>query len=297
MASSTQWHSLPNTNSLSLFSYESSQIPRWPKIDKALASIWAVFSRIFFGGSENIPDQIESQLTSCVIGLSPRLRSRNSINSTYLTQLVNSLSFKFQIQIHLIDSKPVSSRWVDSKSSTRVALLIVSLQRQRSYLLRLPCTKPIVMVKTSPINSMADLEPHPHVIHAPLQHGCFHIPHHWVISHWIHEIEFSYKDANHYGNCFATHVQGTLFFWRHDWIPRSRCLTGHRQKYRDQWTVFGFLSEILVLAWRNCPKPRLELARCLANAYKVRSDLVSLLRTIRSSPWRFRSPIPSHYMK
>ena len=39
--------------------------------------------------------------------------------------------------------------------------------------------------------------------------------------------------------------------------------------------------------WCSCPKPRLELTRRLANAYKVTRSQVGLIRTIRPSPWNF----------
>ena len=80
------------------------------------------------------------------------------------------------------------------------ASLIVLLRHQRidkSYLLRLPCTKPIVMFKTSPIVSIADLKTHLHVIHATLQH---------LFSHpttRISETSLSYKDVNQYGSDLA----------------------------------------------------------------------------------------------
>ena len=114
----------------SVWDYESSQIHRRClklKIDKALASVWAESTTCFqeFRDSEHIiPDQIfstyyvlqvsrsavESQLTSrttyvdwkgstnfsSVNGPSPRLPPRNPINSTILTQLANSLAFKFR---------------------------------------------------------------------------------------------------------------------------------------------------------------------------------------------------------
>ena len=71
---------------------------------------------------------------------------------------------------------PVSSRWVDSKSNIQMPHLSSrsdikgSPRIDKSYLLRLPCSKPIVMIKMSPLISIADLETHLHVIHATLQH-------------------------------------------------------------------------------------------------------------------------------
>ena len=99
---------------------------------------------------------------------------RNPIKSTIVA---NSRTFKFS---EPIDSAvllgPVSSRWADSLSNTQMPHLSSlsdtkgSPPIDKSYLLRLPCTKPIVMVQMSPINSIADLGTHLHVIHATVRH-------------------------------------------------------------------------------------------------------------------------------
>jgi hypothetical protein len=58
---------------------------------------------------------------------------------------------------------------------------------------------------------------------------------------------------------WTIHVcNGTLFLMLA--VPRnssSQVSSGRRQSHAQM--VFGFLSQILVSAWRNCPQPRLEL--------------------------------------
>ena len=108
---------------------------------------------------------------------------------------------------------------------------IKSPRIDKSYLLRLPCTKLMVMVKMLPINSIADLETHIHVIHATLQHGLF-TPYYVVISDWQLERGLSYKDVNRYGNSLRPTYNVTLFrYWQHHGITRRRCLTGLRRNH------------------------------------------------------------------
>ena len=153
--------------------------------------------------------------------------------------------------------------------------LIVSLRRQRipridkSCLLRLPCSKPIVMVKMS--------------------------------SRLIY--------TRPYNISFHTHDEVRLSTWKRTFLQRCKSIwqrLGYMYKGRcflvgctTEFLVADVLpdivdslpnhSEILVFAWQNCHKPRLELTSRLANAYKVtRSDLgATLLRNIRPSSWSF----------
>ena len=150
----------------------------------------------------------------------------------------------------------------------------------KPYLLRFPCSKPMLMVKMSPIISIAVLENHLHVIHVTLQH--LFSPHDEVISDWkLWKRTFlqrsiwqrlGYMTAAMYkGHCFL--IGCTTEFLIADVVKSM----GRRSSDSSQ------------IAWGNCPKPRLELTNHLANTYKVAwSDVgVSLLRTIRPSPWNF----------
>ena len=102
---------------------KSSQIHLNLKVHKALGSIWAelITCSKEFCDSEHVPDE---PIDSAVFWYQSRLR----VDSKSNTQMPH-----------------LSSR-SDIKGSPRI---------DKSYLLRLPCSKPIVMVKTSPINLIA----------------------------------------------------------------------------------------------------------------------------------------------
>ena len=131
-------------------------------------------------------------------------------------------SFKFSVPI---DSKPVSSRWVQTprlrylspRSNVKGSPCIV-----KPYLPRLLCTKPIIKVETSPINSIADHKTHLQVIHVILRHDSFHttLQGHLRLTTWKRTFlqrcklwqQLGYMDKE------------TLFpYWPHHGISRRRC--------------------------------------------------------------------------
>ena len=104
---------------------------------------------------------------------------------------------------------------------------------------------PIVMAKTyqPPLNPLENL----HVNHAPALRAAISLTGRKFL-----------KNATQHGNTLRTTYNVILYcYWQHHGITRRRCLTGCRQNHGQ--TVFGFLAEILVFAWRNSPQPRLEL--------------------------------------
>ena len=88
-----------------------------------------------------------AQISSGVNGLCPRFLPRNPINSTILTQLANSLCFKFWsnwLRASLVYCESTQSQisrlcYLSSRSELKGSPRI-----DRAYLLRLLCTKPMV---------------------------------------------------------------------------------------------------------------------------------------------------------
>ena len=154
--------------------------------------------------------------------------------------------------------------------------------QQKSYLLYRHSQE--VLVKQQwPINPITILKNHLHVNRAP--------------PHTTLRVIISLTGRNFLQRCIstwqqlATHVQRDSDSFLA--APRTYSSQASYRTSSKPWIDGLQISEILVFGWRICPKLRfevtMELTSRLAYAYKVtRSDLgVSLLRTIRPSPWRF----------
>ena len=181
---------------------------------------------------------------------------RNPINSTILTQLANSLAFKFRF--NWLRASLVYCELTQSQISRLCYLLSRfdvkgSPRIDKAYLLRLFCAKPhghgqdvTHKFYSQPRDSSTR--------HSFDPTTSLFTPHDEVISDWQFKLSRIYlqRRKSLWQQLVYTY-EGTLFpYWLHHGIPRRRFLTGRRQTMGGRF--FGLLSEILVFAWGNCFK-------------------------------------------